>query len=284
MSDRIAWESGQLWARLQAQSEHGLQTGDLQPIETESVRIESGGLSFLVRILANLSRKENALKQQGKSKPANPFLPYEQNLYVSDITNTHLCLLNKFKVVDHHFLIVTRDFEPQENWLTLNDFEALNLCLSEVNGLAFFNGGPEAGASQKHKHLQVVPYSNSLPAFPIEKAIASAQNGRSPLLPFEHAIAHLAPTSQPHQRLDCYHRLLSQANINGPYTQKQSAPYNWLCTRQWMMIVPRTQERYADISVNSLGFAGSLLVKNQEKLEALKTIEPITLLQKVARA
>ena len=29
--------------------------------------------------------------------------------------------------------------------------------LAEVEGLAFFNGGTVAGASQPHKHLQVVP-------------------------------------------------------------------------------------------------------------------------------
>ncbi|MEO0808078.1 MAG: phosphorylase, partial [Cyanobacteria bacterium J06643_4] len=61
----------------------------------------------------------------------------------------------------------------------------------------------------------------------------------------------------------------------------QTAPYNLLCTRQWMMIVPRSQEKFAGISVNSLGFAGSLLVKNQQTLEALKAIGPVTLLEHV---
>ena len=281
MSARIPWETGKLWPRLKAQSEHGLATGDLQPIETESTRIDSGELSFLVRVLANLSRKEKALKEQGRTKPANPFLPYEPNLYVSDITETHLCLLNKFKVVDHHFLIVTRAFEPQENWLTLADFKALSLCLCEVDGLAFYNGGRAAGSSQPHKHLQVVPYTDSLSEFPVERAIASAKEGRSSGLPFSHAIARRINSKDAQSLFDRYHQLLAFVGIGGPYQGTQTAPYNFLCTRQWMMIVPRKQEKYADISVNALGFAGSLLVRNQEKLEELKSIDPMQLLQQV---
>ena len=57
-TDRIPWKSGQLWSRLKQQSAHGLQTGALQPIATNSKEIEDGGVRFLVRILANISRKE----------------------------------------------------------------------------------------------------------------------------------------------------------------------------------------------------------------------------------
>ena len=129
--DRIPWQTGSLWPRLKAQRTHGLRTGALESIETTAEYLESAGMRFVVRILANLSRKEKARKQQGKTIPANPFLPYEKDLYVTDISKTHLCLLNKFNVVDHHFLIVTREYEPQEHWLTLADFEALARCLQK---------------------------------------------------------------------------------------------------------------------------------------------------------
>ncbi|MGC1309980.1 MAG: DUF4922 domain-containing protein [Phormidesmis sp.] len=303
--NRIPWEAGQLLPRLKAQSKHGLQVGALQPIETAIEYIESGGMRFVVRVLANLSRKEKARKQQGKTSPANPFLPYEKDLYVTDISETHLCLLNKFNVVDHHFLIVTREYEPQETWLTLADFEALVCCLAEVDGLAFFNGGMVAGASQPHKHLQVIPYLEELGAeelgaelvaFPIEqimpfvKRSGGKQAGgmvRSPKLPFRHAILplNLLPKASitPQTLFTHYHTLLEAVGITSTSNWKghQTAAYNFLCTRQWMMIVPRAQEKYAGISVNSLGFAGSLLVKNQSKLEQLKKIGPMNLLQQV---
>ncbi len=301
--DRVPWEAGSLWQKLRAQTQHGLNTGALQSIETDAEYIEDGSIRFLVRVLANLSRKEKARKQQGKTKPTNPFLPYEQDLYVTDISQTHLCLLNKFNVVNYHFLIVTRAYEPQENWLTLADFEALGRCLCEVDGLGFFNGGKIAGASQPHKHLQVVPLAEM--ALPIEVAVELARESvggtatenasvwRSPLLSFEHAIAPLNLSHSDASKTDQnqlaqtqfnnYQKLLSAVGIHSAtgWEGTQTAAYNLLCTRKWMMIVPRSQEEYADISVNSLGFAGSLLVKNREKLEQLKQLGPMKLLQRV---
>jgi ATP adenylyltransferase len=49
-----------------------------------------------------------------------------------------------------------------------------------------------------------------------------------------------------------------------------------------MLIVPRKQEEFAEISINSLGFAGALLVKNQQQMELLKNINPINILTNVA--
>jgi sulfate adenylyltransferase (ADP) / ATP adenylyltransferase len=295
----VPWQPGSLWPKLKAQRKHGLRTGDLQPVETVTERIDSGDMRFVVHVLANLARKEKALKAQ-KIANANPFLPYEPNLYVSDISETHLCLLNKYNVVDHHFLIVTRQFEPQDNWLTLADFEALALALSEVDGLAFYNGGTAAGSSQPHKHLQVVPSAGNMTLnFPLVDVIAAAPNSminsvKSAALPFRHAIVHLSdhqlPTSSAidlaQQYLASYHQLLSAVNIASAsqWQGRQTAPYNLLCTRAWMMLIPRRQEKFANISVNSLGFAGSLLVKDAETLLTLKKIDPVNLLQQVSFA
>ncbi len=304
---RIPWQSSTLYSRLIAQREHGLSVGALQPIKTEVAYLPAGNIQFVVRILANLSRKEKALKQQGLTAPANPFLPYEEDLYVTDISKTHLCLLNKFNVVDLHFLLVTREFEPQESWLTLPDFEALVRCLGEVDGLAFFNGGTVAGASQPHKHLQVVPYSEELVAFPMEAAIAqtvqsshtspkdtSTKNTalKSPLLNFQHAIIGLetlfasdySEQETAQQYLASYHQLLTAIGIisTEQWKDKQTGAYNFLCTKKWMMVVPRSQEKYADISINALGFVGSLFVKDTERLAKLKSVGPMEVLRQVS--
>ena len=296
MSVRVPWQTGVLWQRLKDRTAHGMATGALQPVETTFEHIEDAGIRFVVRVLANLTRKEKARAQQGKTNPKNPFLPYEQDLYVTDISETHVCLLNKFKVVDNHFLIVTRAFESQENWLGLADFEAMVRCLGDVDGLGFFNGGTVAGASQPHKHLQVVPKVGEVSDFPMDRAIAATrkENGVdvSEILPFRHAIAkfdcttNISATEQLTQcaqnYLNSYRKLLTHVGINSDNWQgTQTAAYNLLCTRTWMMVVPRSQEKHADISVNSLGFAGSLLVKTHSKLTELKEIGPMTLLEKV---
>ena len=54
-------------------------------------------------------------------------------------------------------------------------------------------------------------------------------------------------------------------------------------TRQWMLLVPRCHESFAEIPVNSLGFAGALLVHNEEQLVTLKKLGPLAVLQQVAQ-
>ncbi|MEM1238740.1 MAG: DUF4922 domain-containing protein [Cyanobacteria bacterium P01_H01_bin.26] len=292
MCDRTAprkpWQFHTLWAKLQNQTQHGLATGALKPIDTHHEIIADGGVDFIVRILSNLNFKTQARKVQTHKK-TNPFLPYDQNLYVTDITDTHVCLLNKFNVVDHHFLIVTRGFAPQTDWLTLADFEALCRCLKEVPGLFFYNGGQAAGASQPHKHLQIVPQQSM--ELPMEAAIRTATFsdgiGSSPQLPYAHRLIQLTPEAGAQQWLTHYRRLLDSLSIGDPSGQWQGSqhqPYNLLGTSRWLMAVPRRRDDYLGISVNSLGFAGSLLVKNQTQMNQLKQIGPITLLKEVGRA
>jgi sulfate adenylyltransferase (ADP) / ATP adenylyltransferase len=53
-------------------------------------------------------------------------------------------------------------------------------------------------------------------------------------------------------------------------------------TKNWMLIVPRSAEKYQFMSINSLGFAGALLVKNQEQLDLVKTEQPLTILEQIS--
>jgi ATP adenylyltransferase len=196
-------------------------------------------------------------------------------------------------VVEHHLLIVTREFEHQETWLTLADFAALQMGLREIDGLGFYNGGTEAGASQPHKHLQLVrlPLMPDGDRLPIEGAIAHTEYagtglgkiGRSPWFPFNHAIAPISPDSSPEQLQQQYYRLLNAVGlIDGtPSTERQTGAYNLLITRNWLMVVPRSQEGFAGISLNALGFAGALLVRNDAQLQHLKTLQPLNLLASV---
>lgn len=299
MSDgEILLSPNTLWPRTLEQTQFALDCGALQPIPTEFQYLQQGEIRFLVRTLANIDRKAKAKAQetrqsQDRGKPFNPFLPYDENLFVADISSSHLCLLNKFNVVDHHLLIVTREFEHQETWLTPADFAALQVGLREIDGLGFYNGGTEAGASQPHKHLQLVP----LPLMPdgdrlpIEGAIAQTEYagtgldkiGRSAWLPFNHAIAPISPDSSPEQLQQQYYRLLNAVGlIEGiPSTERQTGAYNLLATRDWLMVVPRSQEGFAGISLNALGFAGALLVRNDAQLQQLKTLQPLNLLANV---
>jgi ATP adenylyltransferase len=283
---------GALWPAILERTRHALSVGALQPIRTRHEAVDDGGVHFLVRCLSTLAHKPPP------DAAGNPFAPYEAELFVADISPTHVALLNKFPVVEHHLLIVTRRFEPQDSALTARDFAALAACMAELNGLGFYNAGTGAGASQRHKHLQIVP----LPLGPgetelpiealLECAAADAQPDRAPGVPFEHSFLRLNPAlfgdpdSAGELLAEHYSALLRAAGIGLVISHRPTTtlPYNLLVARRWMLCVPRTQESFEGIPVNALAFAGSLLVKDEEQLERVRRHGPLAVLRGVAPA
>jgi sulfate adenylyltransferase (ADP) / ATP adenylyltransferase len=301
-------QPGTLWEKTRQTTIYARECGALHSIETEYCLIQQQDITFLVRTLANVGRKEQAKKKQSEQekktgKLVDPFLPYEPDLFVGDISPSHICLLNKFNVVDNHLLIVTRAFEEQTDLLNLQDFAALWSCMQEMDGLAFYNAGKLAGASQRHKHLQLIPlpFLPDVVHLPIELAIRRVRDrvianstcvnsqGIITSFPFQHAIAflglssHHSPTAAAQIMLDNYQALLNQVGLKvDADTQQQPGAYNFLATKNWMLIVPRSQESFQNISINSLGFAGSLFVRDRTSLELLKELTPLKLLTNVA--
>lgn len=206
----------------------------------------------MVRVASTLAAKAAAPRR------ADPLGEYEPDLFVADVGSAHYVLLNKYPVTENHLLLVTRRFAEQEELLDAHDFAALGALMADLDWLAFYNAGRVAGASQARKHLQLVPT-----AMPLEPLIA---NGA---LPFPHAFAPLSGLDAMH---GVYQALISQ----WPAT-----PYNLLATRRWMLVVPRRQECYETISVNALGFAGSLYVRNNAELKAVRRAGPMNVLRAV---
>jgi ATP adenylyltransferase len=214
-------------------------------------------------------------------------------------------VLNKFNVVEHHVLILTRTFEHQSEPLTLADFEALWICMAGFDALGFYNSGTIAGASQPHKHLQLVPLPLApdgppTPVDPVIERVLSAtapgpipgeSDGEPAGLPFPHALAAVEPGAErdpaaaARRSLEQYRELMRRCGLGddvrgGPGTRTR--PYNLLLTRRWMMVVPRARECFGPISVNALGFAGALLARNPDELALLRSRGPMTALREVA--
>jgi len=290
-------QPGSLLPAIEAQTRAALAAGALLPIETDQTLVEDGGVRFLVRSVSNLERKaEERRRLAMEPRPGNPFLPPEPPLRVGAIGERHLAVLNKFNVLERHLLIVTREFEHQERLLTEADFAALWACLAEFPSLGFYNGGREAGASQPHKHLQLVPLplvngETELPISPlIDGASRQGRLGDHPGLPFRNAFAPIHSDLPPNPLAaaailhDLYEEMLGFVGIGELEREgelRQSMPYNLLVTRRWMLLAPRRQEFYQGISVNALGFAGSLFVRNQEEMALVKAVGPMQLLQRV---
>jgi len=64
-------------------------------------------------------------------------------------------------------------------------------------------------------------------------------------------------------------------------TEFQSAPYNLLVTPDWMLVVPRRLEHAGPISVNALGYAGSLFARDAVELELIRRKGPLRILAEV---
>jgi ATP adenylyltransferase len=289
---------GGLWPALLERYRHASSVRALLPIETQQATVEDAGIRFVVRRSSSLARKHAARHEANRSGTArNPFLPYDPDLLVAALPPDHVALLNKYPVIPHHLLIVTRRFEDQEDLLTPRDFAALAACMVQIDGLAFYNGGAAAGASQPHKHLQIVPLPLAADGagVPIEPLLAAAPAGAHlggvPGLPFVHGFMRLEPAifadpdSAAEMLVAHYRTLCTAAGIEGRIEHgaiRQSAPYNLLLTREWMLLVARTRDRVQGISVNALGFAGSLFVRDDAQMRVVLERGPMALLRAVA--
>lgn len=285
-SDRL-FTPGTLWPTLLESTARARSRNAILSIPTEPEMVEQNGVAFQVRVITALAMK--ALAAAATSN-ADPFLPYDPDLFVADLSPTHVALLNKFNVVDHHLVMATRAFEEQTTLLTREDCAALLLCLTEIDGLGFYNAGPAAGASQRHKHLQLIPLATlpdaHLPITPLLRSVRmTGATGSVPGFPFLHAYAPMHPGWLDQRNdgatalLACYRSLRRAAGLSD---ETPSTPYNLLVTRQWLLLVPRSQEFFEEISINALGFAGALLVKDAAQLELLRMRGPMTALRHVA--
>lgn len=283
---------GSLWNRVQQTTARALQSGAMQPIDTETTYFSDRGIQFLIRVISSLRDKPPPDDER------NPFLPCEEALYVANALDSYICVLNKYNVVDHHLLLVTREFEHQETQLTQRDFHALWRCMREYESLGFYNSGTVSGASQRHKHLQLIPFSENGAANGQPMTLCSMLDAMtSPAgrvtcvdgLPFQHAfvrrdiedasdVAELAVDTLFH-----YHDMMRYVGIDVPKPSDAlvATPYNLLMSKRWMFLVPRASECFQRISLNALAFVGAFLVQDRKQLKQLLQAGPFTALRTV---
>ncbi|WP_275451427.1 phosphorylase [Photobacterium sanctipauli] len=250
-------EPNMFWQTANFVTQKALEDGALLPIATEAITIAENGVNYLVHTLsANAQSKPIATPQRSPLDkiPANPFLPYEPALYVAEAGDHHVCLLNKFPVLSPHLLICSKTFVPQSALLERSDFAAWLLGLKSDSSLGFFNSGPDAGASQTHRHMQLVQTG-----IPLESVIASGE------LPFKHCL-YLFETEQDAGYLyQCYLDAVDRLEMS-QHVGKECEPYNLLLTKRWMLVLPRSRNNIEGVFANGFNFTGRFLVKRPEQL------------------
>lgn len=257
-----------LWQRMEQVGKAARQQGHLVSIPNDVEVIEESGIPFVLRYAPALIEK---IRSYGAPRRQNPFLPPEPDLFVESVGETHNLILNKYNVLPIHGLITTKVFVEQTDLLSYDDFQAVALVLSEVDGLVFYNGGPTAGASQAHRHFQIVPKDLGNGVLPIDDAVTQwHQHQLSHIFPFQHRLFWL-PNLDADSLLDAWKKM-----------EYSCQPYNLLITRQWMMVIPRSQESAGQISMNSLAFAGALLAKNELEIDYIKRRGILQMLKEVS--
>jgi len=293
---RMAW-GVPAWSDVERRAAQAAEVGAMVSIYTRSTDVVDGGVAFEVRLATSLAKSKPkgtaaAEGPAGSVPKRNPFLPYDEELFVCDAGDHHVLLLNKFNVVQGHLLVVTRAFESQDDALNARDMAALWPLVRAHRMLGFFNYGPLSGQSQPHKHMQAVPLSSFAGSrLPLSSVVDEL--GKSPRsafsirsLPFANRCAVLDPERETPEGLEA---LVSDlvAYFQGRYVPGRDGlpSYNLLLTPTLVAVFPRGAEEAPCasglVNVNSLGFAGTLLAKEQAVADEIVRVGPLKILQAV---
>jgi len=270
-------------------SDHAERCGSLVPLATE--RLQPAGLEPFVlrRLIADTPKHLRAAGPR-----PNPFLPWDPNLAVQAMGSTHLVLLNKYPVQRGHLLLISQQWQPQAGWLTAADWQAVAALAADTPGLWFFNSAAAAGASQPHRHLQLLPRSPAELLCPLAPMLERQLAGEAPRWPWGYRLDRRraggasGETAEDPQRSATeleriYHQHAQALGLGSPHTDAMPRhPYNLLFCADWFMTVRRIREHWAGFSLNALAFGGYLLLTEGSDLPWLEKHGPWRLLEAVA--
>ena len=201
---------------------------------------------------------------------------------MGELGPSHYVLLNKFQVLDGHVLIVTRRFERQECLLGVDDFAALALAWAKSMGSASTTAASKPGRASGASTCSSCR-SRSTPT--AQTAYRWSECSAAAAVAVQACVRTCGAASDGAELHALYRELLDRCGISAVAEAEgevQSAPYNLLVRRGWMLVVPRSRACFESISVNGLGFSGSLFLRSQEELERVRAVGPMQVLRAVA--
>jgi len=251
----------------------------LFPIKTIDISDEFQNFSdFIIRKLdSNIFRMNSTYGPK-----ENPFKPWDEVLEIDTIGTNHQLILNKYPVQTGHILLITRNWKPQNGWLEKEDWSAMKKVNNDTSGLWFFNSSKEAGASQPHRHIQLLPRKateKKCPRYDWFENLINIKYKKSKLtknifverFDFNESIDNIY-----NQYLEISRKI---GLGNPPIDKKPIKPYNIVLTDKWIAIIKRSKDNIYGYSVNGLGFAGYLLVTKLSDISYLKKNGPEKLLE-----
>ncbi|KAK0212889.1 ATP adenylyltransferase-domain-containing protein [Desarmillaria ectypa] len=304
--------STEIIAKIPSSFDNAVNSGDLLFFPSTIHKHLEGGVEYEIRLCPALQKKPqlpsldfhtaDSIPNDSDQRP-DPFNPpYNPNLFVGYLRNEdqeeeYVVLMNKYSILRSHFLLVTKEFKSQTLPLVPDDLVQTYALLTAAykarqNMFAFYNCGDLSGASQPHKHIQLIAVEND-DGPPIE-ALARAVTLEAPDKPFSLTSLPYANhvfrfpqrlSSMPRDKIEhvlstAFLSLLDLAisTIRHALDYPAGKPsYNVIITLEHMHVIPRREENFVlqetgdNLSVNALGYAGMLLVKSERELEAVKS-------------
>jgi ATP adenylyltransferase len=259
-------------------------------------------------------------------------------MLITPLPPSHNLVLNKFAIVPEHFILATQAFKEQTHLLEPTDLHAAYACIEAYHNhekttttttqqqdgegsagggelFVFFNSGPHSGASQPHRHLQLLPVARmheGLEGRGVWEVLAGKlgseqQQGVRSKVPFQTFAERISPGEGVDLHgvyLRLYWRACAAVLGSGEVTgvidgdgegEEARISYNLAMTRDVMVIVPRVAEGEAvtaaeeggrnevgKLALNGTVLAGTALVKTQAEWDALRA-EPEQLLKILGR-
>ena len=272
-----------IWSKALEISKKAVNSGAIIPINTIKHKINDDKCDFELRLLKPPIPKY--LKEYGPK--INPFIPWDFRLEIQPIKDKHTLILNKYPVQLGHMLLITNNWKAQNDWLNIEDFEAIVNVDNDTTGLWFFNSSKEAGASQPHRHFQLLPRHANERICPRYNWFCSLlqkkQNYNSMI---SHCVSIMPRNKNTfgsaENLFDSYKSMAVNMNLGQIYkTNKPLKPYNLIITKEWIALITRNSSGSNGFSINALGFAGYFLGTKKSNIDKLIKFGPEIILKDV---
>jgi sulfate adenylyltransferase (ADP) / ATP adenylyltransferase len=239
---------------------------------------------------ANDTKAEDAAS---KPKP-DPFTNPSPDLLVKSLPPdasqpSHILVLNKYPVIAEHFILSTFENKPQSFKLDPDDLYEAFRCINQwkidtgTELYAFYNSGEHSGASQPHRHLQLLPVEqmrDGIAADDNEWSVLANNSAVHASLPFK--IEGTDAPGWPCDAAELSNRfLLLQMRCGAATGGANTFSYNFAMTSTKMVMclrgrgdVPLCDENGKDLgmlSINGTILAGTLMTKSQEAYDLLRS-------------
>ena len=267
------------WEKALQKTKISINSKSLFPLNTTDITKKLyKGNDFVIRELDITKFKKSTLI----GPKINPFRPWDNILEIDSIGKYHQLILNKYPVQLGHILLITNEWKEQNGWIEIKDWEAIKEVNKDTTGLWFFNSGPLAGASQPHRHFQLLRRDPLELSCPREKWILDFENINYKNKKFckNMILRKFSKTLNEENIHQIYKDLSYKLGLGDPEVDKKPRyPYNLIFTNYWMLLIKRKTDDLYGISVNALGFAGYILITEKSDIKYLKKFGPEKLLE-----